>query len=203
MIRSLLAASLLSPLLLQAEPLSKGERDRAMSHLHATRKQILDFVTPLSAAQYSFKPSPERWSIAECAEHITETEALLRSLAIKSIASLPVDDAKRDARKSADEQRDRTLLTTMTDRSRPASAPNEIRPTGRYPDKAKLLETFKQRRDETIRFIETTPDDLRSRFYKIGSNESDLYELILVISGHTERHLKQMQEVMASPNFPK
>jgi hypothetical protein len=122
---------------------------------------------------------------------------------MKSVASLPVDPVKREARKPNDEQRDRGLLAGMTDRTRRASAPQEIQPTGRYPEKAKLIEAFKKRREETLRYVETTPDDLRSRFSKLGGGESDLYDFLLVIAGHTERHLKQMQEVMASPNFPK
>src|SRR5947209_6162535 len=53
-----------------AAPLDQGERDRAMSHLHATRKMFLDSVAGLSDTQWNFKPAPERWSVAECAEHI-------------------------------------------------------------------------------------------------------------------------------------
>ena len=91
----------------------------------------------------------------------------------------------------------------MTDRSKPASAPGEIRPTGRYANKAALTTAFTSRRDETIRYVETTTDDLRGRFFKMGPNEMDLYEMILMISGHSERHLLQMKEVMAAPGYPK
>ena len=93
---SMLLALLALPLC--AEPLTKGERDQAMSHLHATRKQILDFIGPLSEAQWNYKAGPDRWSIAECAEHITETENMLRGLIQKTVKDSPVDDAKRAAR---------------------------------------------------------------------------------------------------------
>ena len=73
---------------LSGEPLSKGERDQAMSHLQGTRKMILDFIAPLSEAQWTFKAGPDRWSIAECAEHITETENLLRGLIQQSVLAL-------------------------------------------------------------------------------------------------------------------
>ena len=52
----------------------QGERDRAMSYLHSTRKQFLDVVTPLSASQWSYKPAGGGWSIAEVAEHLAVTE---------------------------------------------------------------------------------------------------------------------------------
>ena len=189
---------------LSAEPLSKGERDQAMSHLHATRKQVLDLIEPLSEAQWKFKAAPERWSIAECAEHITETENLLRGLIEQSAKKLPVDEAKRSAKAAKKEESAKAVLTQMTDRSKTATAPGEIRPTGRYATRAALLAAFNERRDKTIRLVETTPDDLRGRFFQMGpGREMDLYEMILMISGHSERHLLQMKEVMAAPGFPK
>jgi hypothetical protein len=109
--------------------------------------------------------------------------------------------------RSLSPRRPRQARSTQAQRraARPRSSRRheEIQPTGRYPEKAKLIEAFKKRREETLRYVETTPDDLRSRFSKLGGGESDLYDFLLVIAGHTERHLKQMQEVMASPNFPK
>jgi uncharacterized damage-inducible protein DinB len=189
---------------LGAEPLSKGERDQAMSHLHATRKQVLDLIAPLSEAQWTFKAGPDRWSIAECAEHITETERLLRGMIQQSAKKLPVDDAKRAERSSKKEASAKAVLTKMTDRSKTASAPGEIRPAGRYPTKAALVAMLNTRRDETIRYVETTEDDLRGRFFKTGPDqEMDLYEMILMISGHSERHLLQMKEVTAAPGYPK
>src|SRR5215204_723366 len=81
-----------------AEPLTKAERDQAMSHLQGSRKQVLDFIAPLSEAQWTFKSAPTRWSIAECAEHIAETENMLRGLIVQSAKNLPVDEAKRAER---------------------------------------------------------------------------------------------------------
>ena len=200
--RWMMLALLALPLV--AEPLSKGERDQAMSHLHATRKQILDMIAPLSEAQWTFKAAPERWSIAECAEHITETENLLRGLIVQSAKKLPVDETKRADRTAKKDASAKAVLTTITDRSKPVSAPGEIRPTGRYATKAALVAMFNSRRDETIRYVETTEDDLRGRFFKAGpAPEMDLYEMILMISGHSERHLLQIKEVTAAPGYPK
>ena len=63
-----------------AAPLEQGERDRAMSHLHATRKVFLDSIAGLSDAQWNFKPAADRWSIAECAEHIAVSDDSLFDL---------------------------------------------------------------------------------------------------------------------------
>lgn len=186
-----------------AEPLSKGERDQAMSHLHGTRKMVLDLIGPLSEAQWNYKPGPDRWSIAECAEHITETENMLRGMIQQQVKTLPVDESKRNARAAKRDESARNVLAFMTDRSKKASAPGEIRPTGRYKTKAELEKIFKARRDETIKYVETTADDLRGRVAKLGGAEMDLYEMVLMISGHSERHLKQMIEVTQTPGYPK
>ena len=189
---------------LSAEPLSKGERDQAMSHLHGTRKMVLDLIAPLSEAQWTFKTGPERWSIAECAEHITETERLLLGMIQQSEKKLPLDEVKRTERSTKKEANAKAVLTTMTDRSKTATAPGEVRPTGRYATKAALAAILNTRRDETIQYVETTADDLRGRFFKMGpAREMDLYEMILMISGHSERHWLQMKEVTAAAGYPK
>ena len=187
-----------------AETLSKGERDQAMSHLHATRKQVLDLIAPLSEAQWKFKAGPDRWSIAECAEHITETENMLRGLIQQSAKKLPVDEAKRTAKATKREAGNKAVLAQMADRSKRASAPGEIRPTGRFASKAALVAALNERRDVTIKYVETTYEDLRGRFFQMGpGREMDLYEMILMISGHAERHLLQMKEVTAAAGYPK
>lgn len=187
-----------------AGELSKGERDQAMSHLHATRKQVLDLLAPLSDEQLKFKTAPERWSILECAEHITETEVMLRGLIQTTAKKAPVDDAKREARKAQAADRMKGVVTQMTDRSKRFSAPGEIQPKGRFATKDAVVAAFRERRDETIKWVESTPDDLRGKFFKTGpTSENDLYEMIFFISAHSERHLLQMKEVMAAAGFPK
>jgi hypothetical protein len=57
----------ISAAMLVAQPLSRGERDRAMSHLHATRKMLLDEVT--CRAQWRFKPVPGMVGGGVCRAH--------------------------------------------------------------------------------------------------------------------------------------
>jgi type II secretory pathway pseudopilin PulG len=82
MLSLLLLATLAAPALPQS--LTKEERERAMSELHATRKLFLDSLAGLSEAQWNFKPAPEVWSVAECAEHIALSEDRLYELVRRS-----------------------------------------------------------------------------------------------------------------------
>lgn len=204
MLPKILVVSLCCLLPLGAETLSQGERDRAMSHLHATRKLFVDATANLSEAQWNFKPGPDRWSVAECAEHLTESETFLRGMLTATLAKSPVDETKRAARQKDREAMDLKVPAMISDRSQKAQAPEPLRPTGKLGAQSQVIDAFRQRRDETITMAEQTKEDLRGRFIALGPGfELDLYQMLFMISAHTERHVKQMREVMADPNFPK
>jgi hypothetical protein len=191
----LAAVSLLSG----AELLTQGERDRAMSELHASRKLFLDSISGLSPEQWNFKPAPDRWSVAECAEHIALSEDSLLEL-VKKVVSGPAITEKRPDPRSKDEQ----LLKMVTDRSRKAQAPEFLRPTHRWPTQQELVSHFKNSRDRTIAYVQTTQDDLRAHVAPHPAlKELDAYQWLLLISAHSERHTAQINEVKADPNFPK
>src|SRR5579859_740187 len=76
--------------------LSQHDRDFAMSSLHATRKLFLDSVAGLTPEQWTFKAAPDRWSIAECAEHIALAEDFISNLARVQAMKTPVAPEKRE-----------------------------------------------------------------------------------------------------------
>ena len=188
---------------LGAETLSQGERDRAMSHLQATRKLYLDATSGLSEAQWKFKSAPDRWSVAECAEHLAESEEFLRGLILSTLKNSLVNDAKREAARPNRDKMDPMVAVMVADRSKKAQAPEPLKPTGKFSTQAQVVNAFRDRRDSTIAFVEQTAEDLRGRTFSLAGNEIDLYQMAFMISGHTERHVKQMREVLADPNFPK
>jgi uncharacterized damage-inducible protein DinB len=182
-----------------AAPLEQGERDRAMSHLHATRKVFLDSIAGLSDVQWNFKPSPERWSVAECAEHIAVSEDSIFDL-LKQVMKSPAAPDKQAAAKGKDE----LIQRAVPDRSVKAQAPEFLQPKRRWPDREVLIAHFKQSRDRNIAYIQTTDDDLRNHFMEHPLLKTiDAYQIMLLISAHCERHTAQINEVKADPNFPK
>lgn len=176
----------------------QGERDRAMSYLHATRKQFLDVVTPLSAAQWSYKPAGGGWSIAEVAEHLAVTEAGTFTAIEKNLREPATPE-----RKTETAGKDDMIMKGVPDRSRKVQAPETVAPTGRWPTRDALVAEFKIRRDSTIAFIEKTPADLRGHMFAHPFLKLlDCYQWVLFLAAHSDRHIQQMQEVMASPGFP-
>src|SRR5919106_4803660 len=83
------AALLLVPSAAAAGPLTDQERDVALKHLAETRQNFLDSVAGLSDAQWTFKAGPDRWSIAEVAEHITISETVILQLITDRIMKSP------------------------------------------------------------------------------------------------------------------
>ena len=114
-----------------ANPLTQGERERAMSELHATRKQFLDSVAGLSDAQWSFKPAPEVWSVAEVAEHIAVSEDTILKLVTDQVMKTPAAPGK----KPEVQGKDRLVLEKAVDRSMKFKAPEMLQPTRRWPHK--------------------------------------------------------------------
>lgn len=177
-------------------PLDKGDKERMLSYLHATRKQVLDSIAGLSSEQLHYKSAPERWSIAEVVEHLIHTEPALFGVFRAMLRTPPVAGAKPPLT-------DEAIVGQMTDRSKRAEAPPMLRPQGKLASADALTEEFKKRRQETVLFVRDTTADLRGRVAKMGPNEVSAYQMLLRLPAHNERHLAQINEVKASEGYPK
>jgi hypothetical protein len=185
------------------QTLTQEERDHAVAELEGSKKAFLDATKGLSPAQWNFKSAPERWSVAECAEHIALAEGYIFGLVSEKIVKAPANPEKRDAAKGKDE----VLVKMLQDRSHKATAPEPIDPVkhGSMTPEASV-KLFLDNRAHTIEYIKTTQEDLRDHLFDhpvpaIGT--LDAYQWILLISGHSRRHTLQILEVKADLNFPK
>ncbi len=92
----------------------------------------------------------------------------------------------------------------VEDRSMKQKAPEEILPgKSPYHTLAETLDAFKADRNKLIDYIQKTNDDMRSHVAKMPFGALDSYQLVLLISAHTNRHTQQINEVKADPEFPK
>jgi len=184
----------------QMQMLTHNERDVALSHLHATQKAFLDSTQNVTEAQWKFKPGPDRWSVAEVAEHIALSEDFLYEIVTKKILESPASPEKKGQGKENDEW----VLTAVVDRSTRAQAPGPLVPTGKWTSREDLVRDFKQSRDRTLDLVHAPPKDLRVYFMKhpVGK-ELDAYQWVLLIAAHTRRHVEQINEVKADPKYPK
>ncbi|HZW96607.1 MAG TPA: DinB family protein [Candidatus Eremiobacteraceae bacterium] len=180
--------------------LTSQEREAALKQFETTRDNFLKSIAGLSQAQWTFKPAPDRWSVAEVAEHITVSESTLLGLVQKQIMTSPATPEKREQVKGRDE----LILQKVPDRSQKVQAPEFLRPTGRWATEADLTKAFEESRKATMDYVRSTDDDLRDHFFDhpmLGT--MDGYQWLLLISAHSARHTAQIEEVKADPNFPK
>jgi len=180
---------------LWSAPLTQGERDRAMSELHASRKMLVDAVSGLSEKQLNWKSGADRWTIAEIVEHLAITEDFLFGLYKQLAGGASVAGAKA-------ELSDEEFLKAVRGRDQKISAPEAARPKKSFANTAKALEVFGERRANTIAYVETNQDqDLRLKI--LASMKVDGYQMFLLIAGHTQRHVAQIAEVKATGGYPK
>lgn len=175
------------------------EKKFALDYFQKTKDRFLNDVKGLSAAQLNFKADTSRWSIAECIEHIALAENLIWGWS-QSMLKQPAAPEKRSEVKFTNEK----LIAATTDRSSKFKAPEMLQPAGKFPSTADALKAYTSRRDSTMMYISTTSDDLKNHFMVhpvFGT--LDIYQGLLLIAAHSERHTLQIEEVKANANFPK
>jgi len=180
--------------------LTKEERDRAIEYLKETQKDFLAATEGLSDAQWKFKAAPDRWSIAEVAEHIAVAEGTIWKLVSEKIMKSPATPDKAAEAKGKDE----IILTKIPDRSRKAQAPEQLKPTGRWATRAALVQDFEGNRTQEIAYLKETKEDLRNHFEDHPALKTmDAYQWLIFNGAHCKRHTAQILEVKADPNYPK
>jgi hypothetical protein len=114
--------------------LTSEERASALQQFQTTRDNVLKSISGLSQKQWTFKPAPDRWSVAEVAEHIAVSESTIYGLVQKMMQS-PATPEKREQVKGKDQM----IIERVPDRSHKAQAPEMLRPTGRWATQAEFV----------------------------------------------------------------
>lgn len=183
---------------LQHSSITEAERKYLLDFMMKTKERLLKDVKGLTPAQLNFKPDSSRWSVAECVEHITITE--------NSNMNRVTEGLKTDADASKRSQitmKDEDILKRYSDRSNKRKTGEALEPKSRFGSHEGALKEFMEKRDVNIDFVKTTKEDLRNRTTTYSFGTIDLYQCILALTAHSERHILQLEEVMTHPRFPK
>ena len=195
----LLPFALLMSFGINVDTLSKKERKFAKEHLKDTKKDLVKTVSGLSEAQLKFKPAPEKWSVEDCIKHIAMAEMGIWKMAQAHLAQAANPEKRADI-KMTDEQ----LVKAIQDRSSKFQAPEPMQPQNTpFKNAEEALNSFKENRDKLIDYVDNTQEDLRNHVVDFPVGVMDAYQMILLISAHSNRHTQQIKEVMADANFPK
>lgn len=189
----LAAASLL------AGEYSAEDRASLVSHLEETRRGLAVSLENVSHKQSQFSPGNNRWTILQVAEHLAMAEDFLFGMLQKALASpQPVPDTEKLADPS---QKDNMVLKMVADRTQKAKAPDDLVPQGKFANRDEAMAAFAKSRERTTQFVRTTKLDLRRYKLDTAMGPLDAHQWILLMVAHTERHIKQIEEVTQHPEY--
>jgi len=192
-----LAITFLAAFSVRAQELTQAEKDKALQYLESTKQDVLDATKGLSTAQWNFKPGPDRWSIAECMEHIAAAEDFIRDNIANGVMKAPAVPGRDVAAIDA------AIIENVPARKTKVQAPEAIKPTNRFGSPEAAIQHFVESRATTEEFLKTTPGLRDHAADSPMGTKWDAYEFILLIAAHSERHTNQIKEVKADPNYPK
>lgn len=173
-----------------------ADRQALLEHLRRTRQLFTGAVAGLTPAQAAWKPAPERWSIAEVAEHLAASEDFIRDAIAGQLAAEATPEALAGA------AQDERVLTFIVDRSQKFQAPEPVQPTGRWPSLGAAMDHFGVARAETIELVRGARGLRKHAREHPAFGNLDAVGWVYFLSGHTERHTLQIEEIKASPGFP-
>ena len=181
-----------------ADPkMTKAERAELIELLNKSEKEFLQAVEGLNDQQWAFKPGPDRWSVAECAEHIVLAEALLFETATTSLTA--ASDEKWESTLSKTD----VLRRALPNRSTKVDAPAAIKPRQAM-TRPQLMARFREQRARALAYAQETEAPLKAH---TAANPFfgplNAHQWLLYIPLHHLRHNLQIAEVKTSPEYPK
>ncbi|MGS2764226.1 DinB family protein [Sinomicrobium sp. M5D2P9] len=178
--------------------IAKDDKQVLLDYFKETNKNLLQNVKGLSSEQLKFKATSDKWSIAQCLEHIILTEGYIFDM-VNTLMKEPANPERREEIKITDED----LIKGMTDRSQKAQAPEEIQPSDKYTNARQALQDLEKQRAKIKKYIKSTSvEDMRNHVTDSPFGAIDAYQFTLFIAAHSARHTLQIEEVKKDPGFP-
>lgn len=178
---------------------TENDRKYLLENLIRSKELLVEETKNLSKEQWSFKESPDRWSINQVVEHIVIWEMLLDHEISRALR----DGIKPDLAKTASPDsvfvnfimEEKVHVTT--DYTKPFTY---TVPMGLNEGKNNVA-AFLKLRNESITYLETAKEDLRSYNLKPGS--PNIHQRYITLFGHCDRHLRQIRKIKQHTGYPK
>ncbi len=179
-------------------------RQIVLDQLATSETTLLRLFDGISEAQWHFRESRDRWSIAENLEHLIALEAFLRTM-IERVLDAPAQPDKKSAALTKDPQ----ILGLPTSRDMKLKAREVAQPQGRWSTPEAMIAEFRATRAHTIAFAAHTEAPLHDHFFPhIAFGDLDCYQWLVVLAQHTLRHvaqidqIDQIDQIKADPAYP-
>ncbi len=166
--------------------------EEAVTQLAQSDAALREAIAPLKDAQWSWKPDAATWSIAEVAEHLVLVERGILS----RLRSAPADGFEKTEGKEQ-------LLGKLTQRAVKFPAPARLVPIGKYEAPADFEMEMSTARTATLTWAQDADTQLQKHVMPHPAfGELHGLQWLVMMAQHTLRHIAQIREVMAHPEFP-
>lgn len=166
--------------------MEESDRRRDLRLLAEGREAVFEAVRGISEEDAARRPTPDRWSVLECLEHICVTEDNMYEAFTNRIPRVD-----KPGRRDREEQ---IILGTPLAQEK-LTAPERLLPTGRFASVADALEHFSRARARIIEYVERCDRDnrlYRAKHPTIGEMTGE--EFLIIIALHPARHANQIRE---------
>jgi hypothetical protein len=175
--------------------LSQKERKQAISLIKGSRAEIFNSVNGLSANQINYKSSPQELSIGELVMKMVTLEKKC-SEEIKAYMNQPSNSENRLKIAVTDDQ----LLTNDNySLCKDATAANTKYP---WKDAEEALKKFSIMRNNHIKYIRTSTEDLRNHVVSTPAGWIDCYQYYLLLADRSSYFAERINNIKKSPSFP-
>lgn len=162
-----------------------------------TRARLVGAVEHLTDEEHGFRPSSEKWTVAEIVEHLSVVEGRVARMLGVMLTKLGSEAARAEG-----SHFEPVTITEFVERSRTEkyTAPEEIRPKG-----APLSDSLARLRDSraalrALRERAERVDGTRARFPHPVWGPLDLYQWLAFVGAHEQRHLYQIEALKKTMN---
>jgi len=177
--------------------ITEKERESALIMLEKSRQTFLDAVADVTDNQARWKPSPERWSILEYAEHMAISDDALVALVERALQSPPQPETPEQRA-----EREKKIRETPMPRG-VNRAPDMIKPTSRFRSLKDAVDAFLEARGRTLAYARTTEANLRDHFSPHSVlGPLDGYQWLTANARHVESHSAHIRELRGMEGFP-
>jgi hypothetical protein len=162
-------------------------KENILADLQKNTQELVKSLERFSNEQFNQKPSAEQWSAANVAEHLLLIDRRINAGLVEGSPATRQADLKLAP-----------IKERLGNREVKLTAPEFIKPTEGLKDKEVMIRQIKEEREKmsnTIRALDPS-ENLNMKHHALG--EMTRMEWVYFIIHHTERHLRQLEEIKTS-----
>lgn len=175
--------------------LSQKERKQAINLIKSSRAEVFNSLNGLSAAQLNYKPSPQEPSIGELVTKMVMLEKKC-SDEIKAYMNQPSNSENRLKIAVTDDQ----LLANDNYSLRKGEVATNSK--GLWKDPEEALKKFSIMRNNHIKYIRTSTEDLRNHVVSTPTGWIDCYQYYLLLADRSSYFAERINKIKKLPSFP-